>query len=367
MKRVDLSTTPGLTPPDGHVPQFNASWTSVQIGSVIAFAVTYFLATLCLGLRYFQAVKLIREVEVDLIIVTVAYGVALVYFVTMVDLFGHGWGKHMYDALLPNTLSYLICPTITKMAILSVLYRINPSLLYRASVVAVAGIIFAYTLALCIITGGPCTPLKDGTTQCLEKVALSQAILNLVSDFAIMSLPIPTIHNLHLPLKRKVTVGCIMGLGSAVVICSIARLPYVIILPTTADTTYTQAELGIWTVCEVNLGIICASAMRFKSLIRTYLPKISLFSSRSRSRTAMGTERQYDPASRSAGWRSQAGYGNGSQNAKRMRGSYQLHSVQKGNSDGFVVGVDEDEDDAGEWRNARRDLHGKGDSGIDRE
>ncbi|KAL4799577.1 hypothetical protein BDV19DRAFT_385345 [Aspergillus venezuelensis] len=357
MGGLDLSTTPGLKPPDGHVPQFHASWTSVQIGSVIAFGVTYFMATLFLALRYFQAVKLVQKIEVDLAIVTVAYGVALVYFVTMVDLFGHGWGKHMYDvslaqlielnkALLPNTLSYLICPTITKMAILSVLYRINPSFLYRTSVAAVGAIIFGYTLTLCIITGGPCSPLKDETTQCLEKVALSQAILNLISDFAIMALPIPTIHNLHLPLKQKVTVGCIMGLGSAVVICSIARLPYVIILPTTADTTYTQAALGIWTVCELNLGIICACAMRFKSLIRTYLPKLSLFSSRSRSRTA----RNYHDGSRSAGWRMQSEQGMG----KRARSSYQLHSVQKGNGDGCVVNVDPDDDS--DWRTGDRNI-----------
>ncbi|KAL4875906.1 hypothetical protein BJY04DRAFT_232145 [Aspergillus karnatakaensis] len=338
LEGIDLTTTPGMAPPEGQVPNFNAPWNSVQVGSVIAFGVTYFFASLFLGLRYFQAFKLIQKIEVDLVTVTISYGVALVYFVTMVDLFGHGWGKHMWDvsladlmelnkALLPNTLSYLICPTITKMAILSVLYRINPSFIYRCTVGVVAFMIIAYTLTLCIITGGPCSPLKDGTIKCLEKVALSQAILNIVSDLAVLALPIPTIHNLHLPFKQKITVGCLLALGSGVIVCSIARLPYVIVLPTTADTTYTQAVLGIWTIIEVNLGIICACAMRFKRLIATYLPKLSLFSSRSRSRSARKAGYEYD--SRSNRFRPE---GSGGVH------SYQLHSVQNGNDEGGANG-----------------------------
>lgn len=118
------------------------------------------------------------------------------------------------QALLPNTLTYLICPAITKMAILSVLFRINPSTSYRCAVVAVVVAIFGYTLTLCVITGGPCNPLKTGTTQCLENVALAQAVLNIASDCAVVALPIPTIVNLHFSLKQKLTVGCLLALGS---------------------------------------------------------------------------------------------------------------------------------------------------------
>lgn len=118
------------------------------------------------------------------------------------------------QALLPNTLTYLVCPAITKMAILSVLFRINPSIAYRCAVVAVVIMIFGYTLTLCVITGGPCNPLKSGTTQCLENVALAQAVLNIASDCAVVALPIPTIVNLHFSLKQKLTVGCLLALGS---------------------------------------------------------------------------------------------------------------------------------------------------------
>jgi len=137
----------------------------------------------------------------------------------------HGWGRHIVElnmtdlmlfneALLPNTLTYLITPAVTKMAILVVLFRINPSTVYRVCVVTIGVAIFAYTLVLTTITGGPCSPLKQGTLPCLMNVALAQAVLNIASDLAVVAAPIPTILGLQLSKKQKATVSCILALGS---------------------------------------------------------------------------------------------------------------------------------------------------------
>jgi hypothetical protein len=107
-----------------------------------------------------------------------------------------------------------------------------------------------------------------------------------------------------------------------VVVCSIARLPYVLLLDKTPDTTYTEAILGVWSLVEVNLGIICACAMRFKRLIATYLPRLSLFSSQSRSVAKMGYDSRRNDF--------QSGDSKG-------RRSYQLHSIQNGSTDPFSV------------------------------
>ncbi|KAF9883847.1 hypothetical protein FE257_002738 [Aspergillus nanangensis] len=297
---MDLATTPGMQPPAGQTPNFDAPYNSLQIGIFISFGVTYFLATFFIGLRYFQAFKLIKKVEVDLVTITISYGVSMVYFVTMFK-------------------------SITKMAILSVLYRINPSFAYRASVVAIAVAIFAYTLTLCIITGGPCSPLQAGTTKCLMNVALSQAVLNIASDLAVVAVPIPTILNLHLSVKQKVTIGGILALGSAVVVCSVVRLPYVLLLDKTPDVTYTEAILGVWSIVEVNLGIICACAMRFKRLLSTYLPRLALFSSRSRSGGKITYESDVNRLNPPE---------------KRGKHSYQLHSIQSSSTEPFAGNKD---------------------------
>ncbi|KAL2757321.1 hypothetical protein ACRALDRAFT_2100732 [Sodiomyces alcalophilus JCM 7366] len=339
---IDIFTTPGMQPPDGQTSQFDGPYNLVQLANIIAFAITYFFATALLGLRYFQAVKIMKKIELDLVIITISYGVSLVYFVTMINLMNWGWGKHLWDvslaclfrfrlilnimqALLPNTLAYLICPSVTKLAILAVLYQIDPSIVYRTFAVLVAVAIFIYTLACCIITGGPCSPLKEGTLQCLENIALSHAVLNIASDFAVIAIPIPTILKLQLSAKQKISVGCILTIGSLVVVCSIARLPYVVVLPTTQDATYTQAILGIWSITEINLGITCACAMRFKSLIRTYLPKLGLFTS--------GSHGVGKPSKST--WPSTNGFRTDDRNVQH---SYQLHSIQKSSADTALDG-----------------------------
>jgi hypothetical protein len=136
-----------------------------------------------------------------------------------------GWGRHIWELslsdlmefneiLLPNTLTYLITPSITKMSILSVLYLINPSRMYQFTIIAIGICILVYTLTLSIITGGPCAPTKPDTLTCLQNVAISHAVLNIVSDFAVIFTPIPTIHSLQLSLNKRLSVGFILAIGS---------------------------------------------------------------------------------------------------------------------------------------------------------
>ncbi|KAL4936885.1 hypothetical protein BDV06DRAFT_232949 [Aspergillus oleicola] len=334
----DLETSPGMEPPAGQESHFYSPYNHLQIGLFIAFGITYLLATVCMALRYFQAFRLIRKVEIDLVTISISYGLSAAYFATIVRLFKYGWGKHLWDVtkaqlmqlnkvILPNTLCYLVCPMVTKLAILSVLYRINPSNLYRYTVIIVAAAIFAYTLTLCIMIGGPCSPLKDRTLKCLEDVLLANAVLNIASDLAVVALPLPTIHSLRLPLKQRIGVSCLLALGSGVTICSIARLPYVIRVGHNRDSSWTQAILGTWSIIELNLGVICACLMRFKPLIKNYMPWLDLFSSRTRSRTMRG--QTYDSSRR---FRSGYGYGHGHGHS-RGKSSYQMHSIQRGNGD----------------------------------
>jgi len=68
--------------PPGNAP--GLAYNSLQNGTIIAFGVTYALCTLFIALRYVQATAIVKKVELDLVILTLAYLAALVYFVTMV-------------------------------------------------------------------------------------------------------------------------------------------------------------------------------------------------------------------------------------------------------------------------------------------
>lgn len=68
--------------PPGNAP--GLPYNSLQTGTVIAFAVTYGVCSFFLLLRYIQAFTLVKKFEPDLFILTLSYGAALVYFITMV-------------------------------------------------------------------------------------------------------------------------------------------------------------------------------------------------------------------------------------------------------------------------------------------
>jgi cobalamin biosynthesis Mg chelatase CobN len=85
------------------------------------------------------------------------------------------------------------------------------------------------------------------------------------------------------------------------------------------DTTYTEAILGVWSIVEVNLGVVCCAAMRLKPLLVRWLPQLGL-SSWSRKRT------------NSFGSKGTSSRGGLRTHPRPAHHTSQLHSVQKGSA-----------------------------------
>lgn len=96
----------------------------------------------------------------------------------------------------------------------------------------------------------------------------------------------------------------------------------------------------MWSIIELNLGIICGCAMRLKPLITRYLPQLGLFSTGSR-----GTEKL---GSRGKGLRT---------DDSEALHRYQLHSIQKGSTEPVY--------DSGDSRGYRLHRLGVGGKGVD--
>jgi hypothetical protein len=72
-----------------------------------------------------------------------------------------------------------------------------------------------YTLAATLATAGGCNPTNTSNTPCINNLALWQAILNIVTDFVLLMLPISLLWKLQVPLLQKLGLGLIFALGSA--------------------------------------------------------------------------------------------------------------------------------------------------------
>ncbi|KAL2141914.1 hypothetical protein VTI28DRAFT_1799 [Corynascus sepedonium] len=333
MASTDPTAWVGLMPPPpGVTPDFHHT-TSVQLRFIIVFAVTYALATIALLLRLYTRAFVVKSVGFDEPLLVSAWAVTLAFFIVSVNAMPAGFGRNMYEVtqlqivgylerLLSLALTYLWPPTLTKLSILVLYWRISPNKVFRICIVITAVVLIGYSVTFSALFAGPCNP-NLGTPEsalCLNNIAVAQAVLNIVTDGIIILLPIPTIHGLNMGLKQRITVGLILGLGSAACIASIIRVAYVRAMVTNPDFTFTQCSAAVWSLLEMNLGILCNSLAALKPFVRQHMP--NLFSSN--------------------GWGS-GGRKTGDTYPKLSKGSrtwghaYQLHSIGNGKTEQAAV------------------------------
>ena len=116
-------------------------------------------------------------------------------------------------------------------------------------------------------------------------IYLCQAPVNIITDLAILILPIPVLTGMRLPQRQKTVLIFTFTLGIFVTVVDVIRIYY---LQQAADSTsLTHSRIGtgqdfsynastalMWSAVEVNVGIICACIPTLKPLIHRILPTI---------------------------------------------------------------------------------------------
>ena len=110
----------------------------------------------------------------------------------------------------------------SKIAVLLCYLRISTKSLFRTGVFVVMGVVFAYNIALMLSLIFACRPIAKNwdatimTGSCINRPAvyLANGVLNVVTDFIILLMPLPMIRGLHLPLRQKILLGAMFSVGS---------------------------------------------------------------------------------------------------------------------------------------------------------
>ena len=160
-------------------------------------------------------------------------------------------------------------------------------------VVNVAGL--AFTLILLF----QCNPISSifinpipADTSCIDLTSLylSSSPVNIITDVAILFLPMPVLGSLRLPKKQKIAVFVTMSFGVFVVAVDIVRVSYLenafiariqAIGGRTASASTTGvfndndfALVALWSAVEVEVGIICACVPALKPLVAKFIPSL---------------------------------------------------------------------------------------------
>ena len=135
------------------------------------------------------------------------------------------------------------------------------------------------------------TPAGANCTD-IVTLYLSSAPVNIITDIAILFLPMPILTGMRLPKKQKIILIVTFSFGAFVAVVDIIRLAYLQnaaiarlrVVTTGSGGTRTirddndfswDASLSfMWSAVEVNLGIICACVPSLKPLFLKFLPQV---------------------------------------------------------------------------------------------
>jgi hypothetical protein len=125
--------------------------------------------------------------------------------------------------------------------------------------------------------------------KCLNStaVSISTRVLHVVTDVALLSVPITIVLGSGIPRRKKVRITAIFALGGMSTIASIMR-NINITHGNLNDITWQYYEIYLWNTIDVSFGVIVASLPALNNLVDTGIEKFKSISNRYSSKPSSG-------------------------------------------------------------------------------
>ncbi|CAD6444800.1 4d4500dc-d5f4-4f54-8bcd-c12e6fac5846 [Sclerotinia trifoliorum] len=234
------------------------------------------------------------------------------------------WRPGLKKAEYAFTLLYNPCLMATKTSILIFYLRLSKDtqkLLRWASGITLA-VACVDGIVLTFVNAFQCKPVAaawrtDGDGKCLSIITiyLASAPVNIITDLAILVLPIPVLTGMFLPQRQKAILVFTFSLGIFVAIVDVIRIYYLqqasnnfltsVLLHSKlgagADFPYNASLSFMWSAVEVNIGIVCACIPTLKPLVKRILPAMILDRASGRRGSRTHTTEKFESASPQSG------------------------------------------------------------------
>ncbi|KAG9189447.1 hypothetical protein G6011_06315 [Alternaria panax] len=328
------------------------------------------LSIICVALRLYTRIFIVQNAGKDDYAMVFALLFTVAYLVAIFILRDNGMGfsgkvleleqmLHQIQATLAIEIVYYLIINAIKISILFFYLRIAAQ--KRFEYLCKGTIYFLVTFGVvCVIL--PLHRMWDLTGQvqghCINTTAFfyTTSAINIIADIWILLLPITTLLKVQRPRREKFALVIIFSLGTFSCIASIVRLYSVGIYTESRDPFFDSVPINVWSMVEINVGILCACIPATKAL----------FSKAQRHRTQNGS---YQYHSRERSVMKSHGHGSGKSNsndnghedaAEGPTGTvirselYELKDVESGDHQQF--GTRKQEDGGGAWRVSDSDL-----------
>ncbi|PVH77142.1 hypothetical protein DL98DRAFT_424172 [Cadophora sp. DSE1049] len=205
----------------------------------------------------------------------------------------YGMGKHAAALTTPEIVSYaksliafeclyVTCICFTKIALLLMYLRIFPVRSIKIGAYVLAALSISWCISIIMVSIFQCTPIErtwnpaiPGHCINLKASFIGNAIPNILTDVAILALPMQQVWSLHTSTMQKAQISFVFLLGSFVIFTSIYRFTTLFQFQP-ADITWTLATAEVWCVVESASGIISACLPTLGHLIQVCSRKLGI-------------------------------------------------------------------------------------------
>ncbi|KAI4862175.1 hypothetical protein F4820DRAFT_460402 [Hypoxylon rubiginosum] len=237
------------------------------------------LVTITLAIRLYARKWLTRGFGVDDILILAAYWPATAF--TMIGIVAEEWlqwNRHTWDVeqpfivtglqlVLANEILFDIATSLSKLSILTLLYRLTTASRDRKMTIAVLvsmAVVSINCFVFIILSVSQCTPLSEfwqlsyKPQNCINQSAhiLAASIINTVTDWLVVLLPIKTVLGLNLPAKQASVIMFLFGVGVLASSVGIARSYFAWTLITDYDSIWNSWTVWFCSAIELNLSIV---------------------------------------------------------------------------------------------------------------
>ncbi|WPH04643.1 Hypothetical protein R9X50_00753600 [Acrodontium crateriforme] len=260
-------------------------------GTAIAFTVVSGIVLIArLLTRFFVA----RQAGLDDAFISLGWFFSALMGVAICNQAYSGMGVHMWTLTMEDitTMSlwfwafvwlYYTGLFFTKLSILLQYLRIFPQDGFRRICFIVMALISVWSIWSVFSAIFMCRPVSHfwhsislNDPQCLPRLNTwyANSAVNIVTDFAIVILPLPMIKKLEVPPRQKMLLMAIFGVGFITCLFSILRLVFIYPIASSADMTWNSPLANIWSAVELNIGILCSCAPTLKGAVQKGFPKL---------------------------------------------------------------------------------------------
>ncbi|PYI01313.1 hypothetical protein BO78DRAFT_436227 [Aspergillus sclerotiicarbonarius CBS 121057] len=281
-------------PPPGETYEFDHAHPHMfraNMGVIVAGLIT---STGCLALRVYTKAYLLHKFGWDDVSIILAWVFSVGTQTCSIYGYEHGdMGIHIWNVtpatyvtytkiILSAVVIYIPTLALAKISLIILYHRTLRQKRYQRWILyTLAFMISGYSFALIFAVLFGCQPVQRAWDPFVGGTCIDQytlyivlAVLNIISDVALILVPIPTVVGLHMPSIQKVGLLLMFMIGCATLVTSILRLLSLIPFLNSNDPTYDVGLPNLLINIEANFAIICTCLPFLRHFLRRHAPRL---------------------------------------------------------------------------------------------